>query len=70
MKQRILEKKLCDDCVSRFICPVKGRACMGHNSKEVFKGLLKQFCPDTNWDMVLDEVEQLTKKCRGYHSNE
>ena len=70
MSGRKVENVVCDDCVSRYICPVRGRACMGHNSINVFKGLLKQFSPNTDWDRVLDEVEQTRKMSRGYRSNE
>lgn len=68
--ERIKQDKLCENCISRLICPVAGRACMGHNSPEVFKGLLKQYSCNTDWDRVLLEVEKVRKMSRGYRLNE
>lgn len=68
--ERIKQDKLCENCVSRLICPIAGRACMGYNSEELFKGLLKQFAYDVNWDAVLLSIKEQKKANRGYRPNE
>lgn len=68
--ERIKQPKLCSNCVNRLICPVSGRACAGHNSTQVFKSLLKQYAPTTDWDALLSEIKELRKLNRGYRSNE
>lgn len=68
--ERIKQDKLCENCISRLICPVAGRACDGYNSPGLFKGLLKMLAPNTDWDRVLSGVEEVRKSSRGYRSNE
>ena len=68
--ERIKQKELCETCISRLICPVAGRACMGHNSEDTFKGLLKMYAPNIDWDAMLSEIEKMRKSSRGYRNNE
>lgn len=68
--ERIKQDKLCDNCISRLICPLAGRACMGHNSEGTFKGLLKMIVPDINWDGVLLSIKETRESNRGYRNNE
>lgn len=68
--ERIKQDKLCETCISRLICPLAGRACHGHNSSKVFKGLLAMLAPNTDWDRALSVVEEVRKSDRGHRSNE
>ena len=37
--------KKCDNCVSRFICPTKGTACMGWNDENLFWAFINLHFP-------------------------
>lgn len=54
--------KNCNDCISRLICPTRGRTCDGFNNKETFKCLLMMISPNTDWSKVLKFVEDLQKE--------
>ena len=68
--ERIKQDKLCENCVSRLICPVAGRACEGYNSAQVFRALLSVLTPNADWAKLLSGVKEIQKSSRGYRSNE
>lgn len=68
--ERIKQDKLCENCISRLICPVAGRACAGYNSEATFKRLLIRLACHINWDAVLLSVKEQRKSNRGYRPNE
>lgn len=56
--------KSCDTCVSRFICPLKGRPCSGWNDEGLFWGLHKAVAPTVAWDRVAEHVKSLQREVR------
>ena len=53
-------KKTCDNCISRLICPTKGKVCAGHNDEKVFKGLIKlSFGYKLDTNKILDDIESI-----------
>lgn len=52
-------EKLCNNCVSRFICPNNYRPCDGWNNEDVFWGLIKLNFPFL--DAVIDKKRKFIK---------
>ena len=52
---------LCFNCMSREICPLRGRPCDGWDNPGLFRGLLKMISPNTDWDGVFEMLEKNRK---------
>ena len=49
---------LCDNCISREICILRGSPCSGYNDVVVFRSLLKMIAPQVNWKGVFELLEE------------
>lgn len=64
----MIDKKSCDTCVSRLICPNNYRVCAGWNDEELFWGLVKLHFPFQ--DEFIDKKREFIKKSQRCNKNE
>lgn len=48
----------CDDCVSRFICSMRGTPCCAHNNKGMFIQMLYLINIAVDWEAEIKKIEE------------